>query len=496
MKASRVLQRILIPIIILAALLAVGAWQGRKVLAQNARAEQETEFETIATVPVTQGDFETAIEATGHMEAINSKRVNAETSGQILKIIPNGTIVKKGDIIMVLDVPRLLREMRNQETEYQKTVTRLAKEKANLEVAVTKAEYDLDQKTQEIEQQRAANTAKQFDDKEQHAFDEKTMARQQEEFARTKRLAEASLVPEHDVKSSTMGLKQTEFAQKKTQMDQVLADAKAASEDLNRQGTLDKAKADLERAKAALRDNDRNSLIQLQMSKTPLDRTKDQIAKAVIRSPSDGLVALEQNWDSGNRRPYAAGDRVGERNTIANIPDLSKMQVLLELSQEQARLVKRGQKAIISVDAIPEMTFPGKVTDVADTGQTPNSWLGIPGNKVFRTVVEVTDLKKKQIRPGMNCRVRIIGDHLTKTVSVPIECVFDKDGKKIVYVKRKNRFEAVEVELGQQNPDRIVIKRGLTVKDRVTLHEINEINGAAGAPQSKSGKSGLSGLPL
>jgi len=74
----------------------------------------------------------------------------------------------------------------------------------------------------------------------------------------------------------------------------------------------------------------------------------------------------------------------------------------------------------------------------------------------------------------MTSMVRIIVERLPNAISVPLECVFEREERKVVYVQRNGRFGAVEVDLGPQNEDMVVVTRGLKAGDRIALRDIGQ----------------------
>jgi multidrug efflux pump subunit AcrA (membrane-fusion protein) len=108
--------------------------------------------------------------------------------------------------------------------------------------------------------------------------------------------------------------------------------------------------------------------------------------------------------------------------------------------------------------------------------------------------VDIKDLKKAKLRPGMTAQARIIVEKVRGAVSVPLECVFEKDDRQIVYLRvgatgrgvHEPRampagftkpapnvgFVRVEVELGPRNDDRAVIAKGLKGGEEVALRDV------------------------
>jgi 3-mercaptopyruvate sulfurtransferase SseA len=159
------------------------------------------------------------------------------------------------------------------------------------------------------------------------------------------------------------------------------------------------------------------------------------------------------------------------------------MRAVLSVPQEQARQIKRRQRVIVQVEALPGQELEGEVTEIAQTaseGNIPGTGMGT-GEKVFRTVVDIKDTRGAPLRPGMTANVRIIVEKVPNAVRVPRVCVFDREERQVVYVKRGSRFEEVRVKLGLQNDDEAVVVSGLKGGEEVALRNLGESGEAASA---------------
>jgi len=491
-RAGKLLVGGLTPIIMLAALVAVGAYLGRVSAAKRMKVEREKEQQVIATVPVTQGDFEVVVTVVGKLEAVKSKQVSSGITGQIIRIVPNGVRVKKNDLILVLDVPRMVRQVRDMQASYDDAVSQAERKKRDLAADVERAKIALDQAQKDLDRSKASQQAELTNKQGQKDYDAQDLTISRSRFDRKSKLANEALIPKREVELATADIKAKEFGLEREGKDLELTQAQKTSELLDKQAVVDKAKADLARAQAAQQDETRNAEMNVQINKKQLARAQDQLSKATIKAPSDGIVVLADADQPGVSRPLEAGDRVWESMKVATIPDLAKMRAKVDLPQEQARSVKPKQKAIIRVDALPGLQLEGEVAEVAQTAkESTMRGTGIPtGERAFPTMISTKDTKKAPLRPGMTANVRITTERISKAISVPIECVFDQDERKTVYVQEKGRFKPVEVELGPQNEDMVVIKHGLKPGQRVALRDIGE-RGARVTPAKKKGPAEL-----
>lgn len=234
--------------------------------------------------------------------------------------------------------------------------------------------------------------------------------------------------------------------------------------------------------------------MRLQIQQQQLDRLGEQLDKAIVRAPVDGIVVLAEERDGMSTRPLQPGDQLWQGRPVATIPDLSKMRAVIEVPQAKARLIKRKLPARITVEALPGTEFEAEVTEVAQTGSEGTfSGTGMPtGERTFRTFVEIKNTEDAPLRPGMTANVRIIVETISDAVTVPLESVFDRDDRKVVCVKRGDRFEEVEVTLGQESLDRVVITKGLKGGELVALRDAT----AGGEVGSESSEEPASALPF
>ena len=223
----------------------------------------------------------------------------------------------------------------------------------------------------------------------------------------------------------------------------------------------------------------------LQTLKQQLDRAKEQLAKATIRAPEPGIVVLMGQYGRfGRGQEIQTGDVVYDQMKVATIPNLSQMRVALELSQEQVRRVKRGLKARVAVETAPGKVFHGTVTEISQNAQEQIAGWMSTGERVFQTYVLLNDTKGVYLRPGTTSVATLIIERVPKALTLPLECIFDRDGKKAVYVARGDgSFRLVEVELGVQNEDEVVVKKGLHSGDRVAMHDMKGLG--AGSPGAR-----------
>ncbi|MBN1458724.1 MAG: HlyD family efflux transporter periplasmic adaptor subunit [Armatimonadetes bacterium] len=478
MKALRALAGGLIPLILVSLIVAVGAWILRTSVVRGREESSAAELAAIATARAEKGEFEVYVESVGKLAAVNSKSVLTEVSGQIIWVAPNGVELKEGDIVVELDAPRMFRQLREQEESYQQAVDDLEQKKRGLAAEIEKAELALDKAKRELAQFQLKKNLELANKRSTKEQDEAKLALSRERYERQQSLAEEGLVAEQDLELARTRIKAQEFSLERETKELALLEREKESEELDKKAAVTRAESELERVKSKKDAELRNAETALSIRKNQLERVQEDFQKSIILAPADGILVLEEQEQGGAQsRPLQPGDNVWQNRTVATIPDLSEMRVELELTQEDTRLVRVKQPAVVTVDSIPDVSFEAEVSEVSQTATESRIGGWIPsGERSFAVQVKIKDLKGERLRPGSTATARIVVDTLKEVVQVPLECVFEREGRQIVYVRKGEEFTPVEVKVGDRNKDAIVIREGLKGGEEVALRDVGKTN--------------------
>jgi len=216
-----------------------------------------------------------------------------------------------------------------------------------------------------------------------------------------------------------------------------------------------------------------------------MDRAELNIKNMRITSPIDGLMVIHGNRDStggffmdGMTLPdYHVGDQVNPGSSIAEVIDSSKLEISAQVGETDRTNLKTGQPVEITVDALPGEKFTGKVRTVG--GATAREFWDNDAKHKFDVAIQI-DGGDARLRPGFEAQMNILGDHLTKAVSLPAEAVFEHDGKKIVYCERGRGFEMQEVKVRALSEGRAILE-GIQVGTVVAL--VNPDKKRSGKPK-------------
>jgi multidrug efflux pump subunit AcrA (membrane-fusion protein) len=183
-----------------------------------------------------------------------------------------------------------------------------------------------------------------------------------------------------------------------------------------------------------------------------MDQAQENIKKMRITSPIDGLMVIRGNRDStggiffgGMTLPdYHVGDQVNPGSSIAEVIDSSRLEISAQVDETDRTNLKAGQAVEIKIDALPGESFAGKVRTVG--GATAREFWDDNSKHKFDVAIQLERIDPR-LRAGFEARLSILGDRLTRVVSLPAEAVFEHDGKKIVYCQRGREFDLQEVKV-------------------------------------------------
>lgn len=182
------------------------------------------------------------------------------------------------------------------------------------------------------------------------------------------------------------------------------------------------------------------------------------IAAMTLRATRAGYVAIESNprgsgvfYQGMAVKPFQVGDQVSPGTVIAEIPNLSRLQVQAKLSEAGSAYVAQGQEAEVQVEGVPGRVFAARVVRISGMQQSFFS------NNQGATCVLGLEGNDPTLRPGMDVQARIVLSTLQHVLWVPAEALFQQNGKPIVYARRNRVFSPQEVKVIRQGSTRVAI---------------------------------------
>jgi len=167
-------------------------------------------------------------------------------------------------------------------------------------------------------------------------------------------------------------------------------------------------------------------------SQAALAAATDNLAKTRIIAPIDGVVSALY-IEEGEIVIMGTMNNAGTQ--ILTVSDLSRMVVKADVDETDVVDIRLGQKAKITVDAIPDTAYDGTVTEIGNTAKR-NATGAVEGQTNFE--VEVTfDAHVPEVRPGMTADVDISTSTHPRTHGVPIQAVVVRTERELERAKKK-----------------------------------------------------------
>lgn len=189
-----------------------------------------------------------------------------------------------------------------------------------------------------------------------------------------------------------------------------------------------------------------------------VDLTKHQLEQMEMKSPLDGVINYVPNYSQGwvNAQPFKVGDHAVPGGLLAEIPDLSTLEVESKVDEVDRGKIAIGDQVLVHVDAFPEKTLNGTLNSVSPlTEQSFNEW---PPTRSFRAFAKL-DNPDARMRPGMNAGADIVQAKLPGAISVPAKALFTRDGKPTVYARGADgQYAPAAVTIAARNPDEIAVE--------------------------------------
>jgi HlyD family secretion protein len=435
---------------------------------------------------VKRGDFVVSVVEGGTLAAVSEVSIRNEVEGtaRIISIVPEGSYVKKGDLLVELDSAQAQDQVNQQQINFEKAKFAVEQARAQLDIqkSATNSDYlaaTLKLKFAQIDREKylqgqrvvdlmeASNKVIEVRSQLENVLDTyrfttnlaakgyETRSRQDQDWLTVLR-TQNSLIST----SNTIWMLQT-FDQPKA-LQRYDSDVLQAEQELERVVNQNKRRM-------AQFEADLNSQINtLALSESKLERDKRNLAATKIYAPQDGLVVFQVSENRfSSESLIEGGATVRNRQEIIKLPDLSRMKVTVKVHESHVNMIRPGLPAFVILDSEPDSRYRGVVERVAPLPDTQARW-GNPNLKVYNTEIHLLEIPLN-VKPGISAKAEIIVTNIANALSVPVQAVTTLKGKQVVYLARGKNSEPNPVEVGLFNTKFIEIVSGLKEGDRVLL---------------------------
>jgi HlyD family secretion protein len=215
------------------------------------------------------------------------------------------------------------------------------------------------------------------------------------------------------------------------------------SKQLTTRESLERAENDMRSAQSMLHEREKQVASQqarIEQERASVENARYDLSKVRIESPIDGIVT-RRNIQEGETAVIGTMNNAG--TVLLTLADMSVIQAEVEVDETNIPLVSLGQTAKITIDALPDKTFRGHVTEIGNSPIQTQGGGGARQATNFKVVVVIDD-KLPDVRPGFTCTADITTATRKDATAVPIpavavrELIYDANGQ---IVKKQDEHE-------------------------------------------------------
>jgi HlyD family secretion protein len=412
-----------------------------------------------------------------------------EGSTTIIFIVPEGTNVNAGDLVVELDSAPLVEREKTQEIAVSSAESLLLTAEKAVEIQETQnlsdmaaaqlkldlAELDLDkfkngdflQQQNELRSLSSLAEEKAQQAKEYSDF----MARLVKKGYKTQNDLEQALITEKTERTNFNVAEEKLKVLEKYMYDRTIKELTALAEESKNEIARVKLKGEAALAQAQSEVKAKSKSFEVEQDKHAL--LKRQIAACKIIAPQDGQViyANQRDGRSSEQVLIEEGSTVRERQQIVTLPDLSGMKVNARIHESRISLMRPGLPVTVKIDAFPDENYRGVVDTVASVpSSTGSSYMR--DIKEYEAIVRLLDQDDKvsKLRPGLTAQLEVLVESRDEVLQAPIQSVLTIIGKQFAFFVNGNRVGHREVTVGQTNERMVEILKGADVGDEVVMN--------------------------
>ena len=187
--------------------------------------------------------------------------------------------------------------------------------------------------------------------------------------------------------------------------------------------TLERAQAEVEIRESDLRAREqeiKNRETQLNQQQAGLESSRHTLSQVRFEAPFDGIVT-RRNIEEGENVVVGTMNNAG--TVLLTVADLSVIEAEIEVDETDIPFVQLGQKAQVTIDALPDQTFTGTVTEIGNSPiQTTNTGTTATTATNFKVTVTLEG-QIPDVRPGFTCTAEITTATRSDVLSAPIQAL-------------------------------------------------------------------------
>jgi multidrug resistance efflux pump len=441
-------------------------------------------------------DLDVKIVKDGELAAINNLDIQCHVEGlnTITFVIPEGTVVKKDDVLVTIDgsaikhkVDDLKASLDNAQanlvTAQQMEEIQKSQNDANLDaakVALELAQIDLEAYDKGTFPQSKADAETQL------TMAEQTLANKQDDLNNTMALFGKGFVTPSDVKKAELDVTTAVNARDKakTAVD-VLLNFQHKKDQTSFQSAVAQAELKLEHTKAEnaaylsqKQAVTRAAATQVRIFQTQYDEQREQLENCTIKAPAPGFVIYASSLDRNIQQPIQEGATVRDKQLLIRLPDTSGMKAIVRVAEAQRTRIRVDEKnpmrAVVRITRgskpLEVTAWVSRISPIADMSQR---WYN-PDLKEYPLDLTLDWVPAADLKPSETVKAEIFCEHLTGASAVPLDCIFSAGSDNFVFEKQDEAVKPVKVTIGQSTDTFAQVTAGLTTGAEVLRLQVGQ----------------------
>ena len=439
---------------------------------------------------VHRGPFRVRVIERGQSDSMKNATLTSKVrrTTTIIWIIPEGTLVKKGDVVCRLDSAEIFDKLKQQEIDIAQSSANVKKATENVEIQkkqnesdLAKAQLELDLAQLDLEKFKSGEALQQKNKLRGELLIAQEELNQADEYYRFfRRVARKGYKSQNELEGARIAALKAknkldvakealkvyeQYTYKRTlrELTELASDSIRELERVRRKGLA--ALAGYEATLFAATQTH-----QLELSK--LKRRQEELAACTMVAPQDGKVVYVSKQ---SRRSEPAvieeGSPVRENQEVIKLPDFTQMKVDARIHESKISRIRVGLPVVIRIDAFPDVVYHGVVDSVADV-PVPGSWPNFD-IKEYPAVIRITDDLDKvaELKPGLTAEVEIQVVSRENVLQVPVQSIVTIGEKHYAFVLTDRGPELrKEIKIGDSNDKSVEILAGLEEGEQVILN--------------------------
>jgi len=425
----------------------------------------------IETFPVQRGDIIESISASGFVDSAEVKNYVVRESAEILEILKKSDTFKKGDTLIKIDNSRavLLLNQADQNLILARQAIDIAKINYQAALNANHVAVQLSQSSSDLAEQSAMNAYKAIENANILGEASISAAYNAMEDANNylKKVKESPFSTELQIAQAESSLHAAEGAYE--QAKESSRSQSDAAEGAYEQALINQSITYWNNINSTLtaqiqinimKKSIEQAEIQLEISRINYELTKLGTNDYQINAPFDGIV-LNVNFSKGEIANPAM-------TAITIISD--EFVIKSDINETDIAKLKTGQEVQLTLDAYPEMSFKGTVSDISSISKK------IAEIVTFEIIIKPEEKMKEYLKYGLSANIIVIISKVENVLYVPIQSVYEEEGKSYVDILTGDgEIKKIEVTTGMYNYDYIEIKLGLSEGDIIVTSRLEDM---------------------